>query len=154
MNLMRKLRGTGGASGEPVNAQHNALGLMHLRKLFAELQKPPQPLSEQEKNDKLYNLLPLFCKVRNTLLQHSSSSKLSFQLRFLVQFYSGSYTSSVFYYSFSSTYSYWMSPLKLFWTFGMETNVKDAQGKRLAIGDLRKINVSRTSRCLSRTGSK
>lgn len=76
MNIMRKLRGAsavggmgfsgtgsvddcGGAS----NPQHTELGLMHLKKLFSEYTHPPHPLSEAEKDDKLYNMLPLFCKV-------------------------------------------------------------------------------------------
>lgn len=69
MNLMRKLRGaTSSASTEPEGgpggASHVQLGLMHLKKLFAEYTHPPQPLTEAEKDDKLYNMLPLFCKVR------------------------------------------------------------------------------------------
>ncbi|KAH0568814.1 WD repeat and FYVE domain-containing protein 3 [Cotesia glomerata] len=76
MNIMRKLRGAsavggmgfsgtgsvddcGGAS----NPQHTELGLMHLKKLFSEYTHPAHPLSEAEKDDKLYNMLPLFCKV-------------------------------------------------------------------------------------------
>lgn len=73
---MRKLRGgasvggmgssgTGGlddcAGG--ANPQHTALGLMHLKKLFSEYTHPPHPLSDVERDDKLYNMLPLFCKV-------------------------------------------------------------------------------------------
>ena len=75
---MRKLRGgtsvggmgssgTGGlddcAGG--TNPQHTALGLMHLKKLFSEYTHPPHPLSDTERDDKLYNMLPLFCKVYN-----------------------------------------------------------------------------------------
>jgi len=46
------------------NPQHTALGLMHLKKLFSEYTHPPHPLNEKERDDKLYNMLPLFCKVR------------------------------------------------------------------------------------------
>lgn len=74
---MRKLRGgtsvgmgssgTGGlddcAGG--TNPQHTALGLMHLKKLFSEYTHPPHPLSDTERDDKLYNMLPLFCKVEH-----------------------------------------------------------------------------------------
>jgi hypothetical protein len=65
---MRKLRGSSvggvGMVDEPnANTQHTALGLMHLKKLFSEYSHPPQPLAEKEKDDKLYNMLPLFCKV-------------------------------------------------------------------------------------------
>lgn len=71
MNLMRKLRGaTTSASPESAEASssssHVQLGLMHLKKLFAEYTHPPQPLTDAEKDDKLYNMLPLFCKVFGT----------------------------------------------------------------------------------------
>ncbi|XP_044743172.1 WD repeat and FYVE domain-containing protein 3 isoform X2 [Chrysoperla carnea] len=75
MNIMRKLRGGGsttsstgsnssvdGADGTP-GSPHTQLGLMHLKKLFSEYTHPPHPLSETERDDKLYNMLPLFCKV-------------------------------------------------------------------------------------------
>lgn len=73
---MRKLRGgtsvggmgSSGTSGSDdpagsTNSQHTALGLMHLKKLFSEYTHPPHPPSNTERNDKLYNMLPLFCKV-------------------------------------------------------------------------------------------
>ncbi|XP_063226772.1 WD repeat and FYVE domain-containing protein 3 isoform X2 [Bacillus rossius redtenbacheri] len=67
MNLMRKMRGGGGGQASPddgaANSQHTALGLMHLKKLFSEYTHPAHPLSDREKDDKLYNMLPLFCKV-------------------------------------------------------------------------------------------
>ncbi|KAL1508880.1 hypothetical protein ABEB36_003702 [Hypothenemus hampei] len=70
MNIMRKLRNAGGSivtSGSEnmtdSSSSHTQLGLMHLKKLFLEYMHPPQPLNEQEKDDKLYNMLPLFCKV-------------------------------------------------------------------------------------------
>lgn len=65
MNLMRKLRGAASSApdpGEAGAASHVQLGLMHLKKLFAEYTHPPQPLTDAEKDDKLYNMLPLFCK--------------------------------------------------------------------------------------------
>ena len=46
------------------NSQDSALGLMHLRKLYVELCCTAQPLSQKEQEDKLYMMLPLFCKVR------------------------------------------------------------------------------------------
>lgn len=49
------------------NPQHTALGLMHLKKLFSEYQHPTNPLNDAERDDKLYNMLPLFCKVNNYL---------------------------------------------------------------------------------------
>ncbi|XP_052739616.1 WD repeat and FYVE domain-containing protein 3 isoform X1 [Bicyclus anynana] len=70
MNLMRKLRGASASSSaeaaEASSSSHIQLGLMHLKKLFAEYTHPPQPLTEAEKDDKLYNMLPLFCKVFGT----------------------------------------------------------------------------------------
>lgn len=76
MNIMRKLRNASAVGGMGAsttgsiddatggaNPQHTALGLMHLKKLFSEYTHPPQQLSEAERDDKLYNMLPLFCKV-------------------------------------------------------------------------------------------
>ncbi|KAF7272906.1 hypothetical protein GWI33_014343 [Rhynchophorus ferrugineus] len=70
MNIMRKLRGGGvqptTSSSENMSdpsSPHTQLGLMHLKKLFLEYMHPPHPLSDKEKDDKLYNMLPLFCKV-------------------------------------------------------------------------------------------
>lgn len=77
MNIMRKLRGGTGVGGmgssgtgglddcaSGTNPQHTALGLMHLKKLFSEYSHPPHSLSDTERDDKLYNMLPLFCKVK------------------------------------------------------------------------------------------
>ncbi|XP_068632967.1 WD repeat and FYVE domain-containing protein 3 isoform X2 [Battus philenor] len=71
MNLMRKLRGASAStssetSESPNSSSHLQLGLMHLKKLFAEYTHLPQSLSDAEKDDKLYNMLPLFCKVFGT----------------------------------------------------------------------------------------
>ena len=54
------------APAEPASkpAQDNALGLMHLRKLFAEFRHPSPTSTQKDQEDKLYNMLPLFCKVR------------------------------------------------------------------------------------------
>lgn len=81
MNIVRKLRGagagsvggssatgTGEAAGDNGPGAHTQLGLMHLKKLFSEYTHPQHPLTEAEKDDKLYNMLPLFCKV-STYLQ-------------------------------------------------------------------------------------
>lgn len=74
MNIVRRLRGaaagnssaasTGESTGENGPGAHTQLGLMHLKKLFSEYTHPPHPLTDAEKDDKLYNMLPLFCKVR------------------------------------------------------------------------------------------
>jgi hypothetical protein len=72
MNIMRKLRGGGtnapSASSSDISdaapgSPHTQLGLMHLKKLFSEYTHPSHPLTDQERDDKLYNMLPLFCKV-------------------------------------------------------------------------------------------
>lgn len=67
MNIMKKLRG---GSSSPSNnneinndGPQNQLGLMHLKKLFNEFTHPKEPLSEHERDSKLYKMLPLFCKV-------------------------------------------------------------------------------------------
>lgn len=69
MNIMRKLRGgTAATTGETTNesppeSPHTQLGLMHLKKLFNEYTHPKEPLSEIDRDYKLYTMLPLFCKV-------------------------------------------------------------------------------------------
>lgn len=66
---MRKLRGGTSATGEasttesPPESPHTQLGLMHLKKLFTEYTHPKEPLSETDRDYKLYTMLPLFCKV-------------------------------------------------------------------------------------------
>jgi hypothetical protein len=37
-----------------------------LKKLFSEYTHPSHPLTDQERDDKLYNMLPLFCKVNKS----------------------------------------------------------------------------------------
>lgn len=68
MNIMRKLRGgpnspSNTSDTNNTDGSQNQLGLMHLKKLFNEFTHPKDPLSEQERDSKLYNMLPLFCKV-------------------------------------------------------------------------------------------
>lgn len=66
---MRKLRGGTSVPGaesftdNPNDSSHNQLGLMHLKKLFNEYTHPKDSLSETDRDYKLYNMLPLFCKV-------------------------------------------------------------------------------------------
>lgn len=69
---MRKLRSRN-ASGEAStencpDSPHTQLGIMHLKKLFSEYAQPKTPLSETERDYKLYTMLPLFCKVMNSHL--------------------------------------------------------------------------------------
>ena len=61
MNFVRKIVGPGRPGLD--SGQDNTLGLMHLRKLFADFRQPPPGTTQQELEDKLYNMLPLFCKV-------------------------------------------------------------------------------------------
>jgi hypothetical protein len=64
MNLMRKIVGHGGAGASSDDTPpDNTLGLMHLRKLFTDFRHPGAGTSQRELEDKLYNMLPLFCKV-------------------------------------------------------------------------------------------
>ena len=41
------------------------LGLMHLKKMYAEYTSPSHPLLDAEKEERLYNILPLFTKDHN-----------------------------------------------------------------------------------------
>lgn len=70
MNIMQKLRGRPGSgesstesSAPETESPHTQLGLMHLKKLFNEYSHPKEPFTESERDFKLYNMLPLFCKV-------------------------------------------------------------------------------------------
>ncbi|XP_050392525.2 WD repeat and FYVE domain-containing protein 3 [Patella vulgata] len=64
MSFMKKLIGTKGSSDpNKSNTPDNSLGLMHLRKLFAEFRHPSAKATQKDQEDKLYNMLPLFCKV-------------------------------------------------------------------------------------------
>eukprot|EP00058_Branchiostoma_floridae_P010550 XP_002596038.1 hypothetical protein BRAFLDRAFT_202950 [Branchiostoma floridae] len=63
MNIMRKFMGRGRTAGDDAPTQDNSLGLMHLRRLFMELCHSPTAMSQTEQEDKLYMMLPLFCKV-------------------------------------------------------------------------------------------
>jgi hypothetical protein len=82
MNIMRKYLiggGSGSTSGQgqseddgtpnpatpiPRPVEQELLGLAHLKKLFSDYLSPSHPLTENEKEAKLYAMLPLFCKVR------------------------------------------------------------------------------------------
>ena len=56
-------QGRPGGADSLQQSQDNTLGLMHLRKLFGEFRHPLPGASQKELEDKLYNMLPLFCKV-------------------------------------------------------------------------------------------
>ena len=82
MNIMRKFLGgaanggqppdgsNGGSGAEPAAAyrpEQELLGLNHLRKLYNEYSQPGHPLSTPEREGRLYAMLPLFCKIFNSV---------------------------------------------------------------------------------------
>lgn len=66
MNYIKKL-GTMGRSS--ADQRDHALGLTHLRKLFAEFRHPTRKATQEEQEYKLYNMIPLFVKVPCLCLQ-------------------------------------------------------------------------------------
>lgn len=58
---------------EECSPQDNALGLMHLRRLFTELCHPPRHMTQKEQEEKLYMMLPVFNRV--SLACHSIPSR-------------------------------------------------------------------------------
>jgi len=65
MSFMRWI-GKGGGSNQSDSAprsQDNSLGLMHLRKLFADFRHPAADSTQKDQEEKLYKMLPIFCKV-------------------------------------------------------------------------------------------
>ncbi|CAH1794598.1 unnamed protein product [Owenia fusiformis] len=87
MNVMRKLIGQGHRPGADLNqgSPDNSLGLMHLRKLFAEFWNPKSGGvggSQADKEDKLYNMLPLFCRVFGAAPSSDLTEKFSDVLQF------------------------------------------------------------------------
>lgn len=92
MNIMRKLRSgastapaeTSPSSGgdSPPDSPHTQLGLMHLKKLFNEYTHPKEPFNESERDFKLYNMLPLFCKVPIQLTIPKTNTFFSYRRTF------------------------------------------------------------------------
>lgn len=56
--------GRGGGDDAQLDARIQ-MSLTTLKKLFNEYTHPKEPLSENERDGKLYEMLPLFCKVTN-----------------------------------------------------------------------------------------
>lgn len=52
---------------EECSPQDNALGLMHLRRLFTELCHPPRHMTQKEQEEKLYMMLPVFNRVSQAI---------------------------------------------------------------------------------------
>uniref|UniRef100_A0A673H4J8 WD repeat and FYVE domain-containing protein 3-like n=1 Tax=Sinocyclocheilus rhinocerous TaxID=307959 RepID=A0A673H4J8_9TELE len=61
MNMVKRIMGR--PRQEECNPQDNALGLMHLRRLFSELCHPPRHMTQKEQEEKLYMMLPVFNRV-------------------------------------------------------------------------------------------
>lgn len=84
MNYMKKLLGGGGAGPPPLANQdpQDALGLTHLNKLYGELAEPSEPLTQAEQQLKLYNMLPLFCKVFHSCPAESMQASFEYVVPF------------------------------------------------------------------------
>lgn len=65
MSFVKKMLGQRGYgdSSQGGHPQDNSLGLMHLRKLFAEFRNPTVKSTQKNQEEKLYSMLPLFIKV-------------------------------------------------------------------------------------------
>lgn len=63
MNMVKRIMGR--PRQEECSPQDNALGLMHLRRLFSELCHPPRHMTQKEQEEKLYMMLPVFNRVSN-----------------------------------------------------------------------------------------
>lgn len=61
MNMVKRIMGR--PRQEECSPQDNALGLMHLRRLFTELCHPPRHMTQKEQEEKLYMMLPVFNRV-------------------------------------------------------------------------------------------
>lgn len=61
MNMVKRMMGR--PRQEECSPQDNALGLMHLRRLFSELCHPPRHMTQKEQEEKLYMMLPVFNRV-------------------------------------------------------------------------------------------
>ncbi|XP_077999760.1 WD repeat and FYVE domain-containing protein 3-like [Glandiceps talaboti] len=81
MNFVRKMIGRHQPADDS-NAQDNELGLMHLRKLCVELCYSAQPSSPEEQEEKVYMMLPLFCKVFGSSPASDMINKFSDVLHF------------------------------------------------------------------------
>lgn len=66
MNMVKRIMGR--PRQEECSPQDNALGLMHLRRLFTELCHPPRHMTQKEQEEKLYMMLPVFNRVSPALL--------------------------------------------------------------------------------------
>ena len=87
MNIMRKFLGGAGGQGpgpgpgggggrtEVYQPEQELLGLNHLKKLYSEYSS--QQLSSGEREARLYAMLPLFCKIFNSVPPHVITEKFT-----------------------------------------------------------------------------
>lgn len=69
MNMVKRIMGR--PRQEECSPQDNALGLMHLRRLFTELCHPPRHMTQKEQEEKLYMMLPVFNRVSPGFQAHA-----------------------------------------------------------------------------------
>lgn len=81
MNMVKRIMGR--PRQDECSPQDNALGLMHLRRLFSELCHPPRHMTQKEQEEKLYMMLPVFnrvsekCGISNKMTPKYSSTVTS-----------------------------------------------------------------------------
>lgn len=83
MNMVKRIMGR--PRQEECSPQDNALGLMHLRRLFAELCHPPRHMTQKEQEEKLYMMLPVFNRVFGNAPPSTMTEKFSDLLQFTTQ---------------------------------------------------------------------
>uniref|UniRef100_A0A8C9S430 WD repeat and FYVE domain containing 3 n=1 Tax=Scleropages formosus TaxID=113540 RepID=A0A8C9S430_SCLFO len=83
MNMVKRIMGR--PRQEECSPQDNALGLMHLRRLFSELCHPPRHMTQKEQEEKLYMMLPVFNRVFGSAPPSTMTEKFSDLLQFTTQ---------------------------------------------------------------------
>ncbi|KAL3875787.1 hypothetical protein ACJMK2_033704 [Sinanodonta woodiana] len=73
----------GGKKAAPTSQeQDTSLGLMHLKKLFHDFRHPSHTALQKDQEDKLYNMLPLFCKIFGNIPSSEMTDKFGDILQF------------------------------------------------------------------------
>ncbi|KAM9447222.1 WD repeat and FYVE domain-containing protein 3 isoform 4-T5 [Clarias gariepinus] len=83
MNMVKRIMGR--PRQDECSPQDNALGLMHLRRLFSELCHPPRHMTQKEQEEKLYMMLPVFNRVFGNAPPSSMHEKFADLLQFTTQ---------------------------------------------------------------------
>ncbi|KAM6959381.1 WD repeat and FYVE domain-containing protein 3 [Aplochiton taeniatus] len=83
MNMVKRIMGR--PRQEECSPQDNALGLMHLRRLFSELCHPPRHMTQKEQEEKLYMMLPVFNRVFGNAPPSTMTEKFADLLQFTTQ---------------------------------------------------------------------